>query len=84
MHNWFSGKAVERMTSPKARPIEGFLSILADKVYSGGWTATNQEQLVNRIKSQLKKIDRDTVHTMMEDIRKKLRKVEDKRPFSIL
>ena len=40
----------------KARPIEGFWSILADKVYSGGWTATNQEQLVNRIKSQLKKL----------------------------
>ena len=40
----------------KARPIEDFWSILADRVYRRGWTATNQEQLVNRIKSQLKKL----------------------------
>ena len=60
---------------PKARPMEDFWSILADKVYSGGWMTTNQEQLVNRIKSQLKKIDLDTVQTMMEGIRKKLPKI---------
>ena len=69
---------------PKARPIEDFWSILTDKVYSGGWTATNQEQLVNGIKSQLKKVDLDLVQTMMEGIRKKLPKIEDKGPFSIL
>ena len=68
----------------KARSIEDFWSILADKVYSGGWMATNQEQLVNRIKSKLKKVDLDTVQTMMEGIRKKLRKIEDKKQFSIL
>ena len=39
--------------------------------------ATNQEQLVNRIKSQLKKIDRNTVQIIMEGRRKKLRKIED-------
>ena len=69
---------------PKARPIEDFWSIFADKMYSEGWTAINQEQLVNRINSQLKKIDLDTVQAMMEGIRKKLRKIEDKGPFSIL
>ena len=68
----------------KARPIEEFWLILAGKVYSGDWMTTNQEQLVNKIKSQLKKIDLDTVQTMMEGIRKKLRKIEDKGPFSIL
>ena len=46
--------------------------------------ATNQKQLVNRTKSKLKKIDLDIVQTMTEGIRKKLRKVEDKGPFSIL
>ncbi|CAF1093130.1 unnamed protein product [Didymodactylos carnosus] len=35
----------------KALPIEDFWSILADKVYNGGWTATNENQLVNRIKA---------------------------------
>ena len=80
----FLPKVANPPNVPKVRPIEDFWSILADKVYSGDWTATNQEQLVNRIKSQLKKIDRDTVQTMMEGIRKKLRKIEDKGPFSIL
>ena len=68
----------------KARPIEYFWSILTDKVYSGGWMATNQEQLVNRTKSKFKKIDLDTVQTMMEGRRKKLRKIEDKGSFVIL
>ena len=82
---WFNEQKVPFVPNvPKARPIEDFWSILADKVYSGGWTATNQEQLVNRIKSRLKNIDLDTVQTMMEDIRKKLRKIEDKGSFSIL
>ena len=39
----------------KARPIEDCWSILADRVYSGGWMATNEEQLVDRTKSKLKK-----------------------------
>ena len=80
----FVPKVANPPNVPKARPIEDFWSILADKVYSGGWAAMNQEQLVNRIKSQLKKIDLDVVQTMMDGIRKKLRKIEDKGPFSIL
>ncbi|CAF3561948.1 unnamed protein product, partial [Rotaria sp. Silwood2] len=80
----FVPKVANPPNVPKARPIEDFWSILADKVYSGGWAAMNQEQLVNRIKSQLKKIDLGVVQTMMDGIRKKLRKIEDKGPFSIL
>ena len=44
---------------PKARSIEDFWSLLAGKVYRGGWVAINQEQLVNRIKSQLKTITKN-------------------------
>ncbi|CAF0734749.1 unnamed protein product [Didymodactylos carnosus] len=40
---------------PKARPIEDCWGILAQQMYSRGWTAINQEQLINRIKTQLKK-----------------------------
>lgn len=80
----FVPKVANPPNIPKARPIEDLWSILADKVYSGGWAAANQEQLANRIKSQLKKIDLDTVQTMMAGIRTKLRKIEDKGPFSIL
>lgn len=69
---------------PKARPIEDFWGILAQQVYSGGWSATNQEKLINRIKTQLKKVDLNVVQTMMKDVRRKLRKIEDQGPFSIL
>ena len=48
----FVPKVASPSNVPKAHPIEDFWSILADKVYSGGWTATNQKQLVNRIKAQ--------------------------------
>jgi hypothetical protein len=68
---------------PKARPIEDFCSILADKVYNGGWTATNDKQFLNRIKAQLRKVDFEVVQTMIKAVRGKLRKIKDKRPFSI-
>ena len=67
----FRAKIANRPNVPKARLIEEFWSILADKMYSGRWMATNQQQLLNRIKSQLTEIDRDTVQTMMEGRRKK-------------
>ena len=69
---------------PQARPIEHFWSILADMVYDGGWVATNHQQLANRIKRQLKKIDLNILQAMMNDVRGKLRKIEDSGPFSIL
>ena len=68
----FVPKVANPPNVPKARPIEDFWSILADKVYSGGWMTTNQEQFVNGTKPKLKKIDLDTIQTMMEGIRKKL------------
>ena len=42
---------------PQARPIENFWGFLANKVYEGGWYAKTEQQLVNRIKLQLKNID---------------------------
>ena len=69
---------------PKARHIEDFWSILAGKVYEGGWEARTQQQLKNRIQKKLKEIDLNLVQTMMKGIRTKLRKIEDEGPFSIL
>lgn len=80
----FVPKCINPPNIPKARPIEDFWSILADKVYNGGWTATNEKQLTNRIKAQLKKIDLKVVQTMMNGVRGKLRKIEEQGPFSIL
>ncbi|CAF0962944.1 unnamed protein product [Rotaria magnacalcarata] len=80
----FVPKDVNPPNVPKARPIEDFWGVLAQQVYNGGWIAMNREQLINRIKRQLKKIDLKVVQTMMKDVRGKLRKIEDKGPFSIL
>ena len=80
----FVPRLVNLPNVPKARPIEDFWSILAQKVYSGGWKATTQQQLINRIKQQLKKIDLNVVQMMMLGVRNKLRKIEDQGLFSIL
>ncbi|CAM4824796.1 unnamed protein product [Rotaria magnacalcarata] len=61
-----------------------FCAKTADKVYHGGWLATTEQQLINRIKQQLKKFDLKIVQTMMLEVRKKLRKIEQQGPFSIL
>ena len=88
--DWFKERKINfvpRSVNPpnvlKARPMEDFWSILAQKVYSGGWKVTTQQQLINRIKQQLKKIDLNVVQ-MMLGVRNKLRKIEDQGPFSIL
>ena len=60
---------------PKVRPIEDFWSILADMVYKRGLEATNAEQLANRIKIQLKKIDMKVVQTMTQGVCRKLGKI---------
>ena len=69
---------------PQVKPIEDFWSILSNKLYGGGWAATNKNQLENRIKRKLKEIDLNLVQSMMSGARKKLRKIEDKGAFSVL
>lgn len=80
----FVPKSANPPNVPKVRPIEDFWSILVNKVYNGGWTATNHQQLINYIKQQLKTVDLNVVQNMMKGIRTKLRKIEDPGPFSIL
>ena len=65
----FVHRAANPPNVPQARPIENFWSRLADKVYNGGWEATNSQQLVNRIKRKVKQVDLKAVQTMMNDVR---------------
>ncbi|CAF1934902.1 unnamed protein product [Rotaria magnacalcarata] len=60
---------------PQARPIEDFWSILAGKVYEGGWEAKTELQLKRRIYQKIKEIDMNVVKHMMMSIRTKLRKI---------
>jgi hypothetical protein len=73
----FVPRCINPPNVPKARPIEDFWSILADKVYNGGWRVMNERKLVNKIKAQLKKIGLKLVQTRMKGAREKLRKIED-------
>jgi hypothetical protein len=52
--------------------------MLADEVYDGGWKAKSESQIKRRIFQKIKQIDFKIVQHMMETIRTKLRKVEDK------
>ena len=80
----FVHRAANPPNVPQARPIEDFRSILVDKVYNGVWEASNSQQLINRIKRKVKRVDLKVVQTMMNDARSKLRKIEDCGSFKIL
>ncbi len=62
---------------PQARPIKNFWGFLAHKVYEGGWYAKTEQQLVNRIKLQLKNIDANFLQSLMGGFRAKLRSIAD-------
>ena len=80
----FIPKQVNPPNITKARPIEDFWSILAGKVYEGGWEAKTELKLKRRIYQKIKQIDMKVVQHMMTTIRTKLRKIEDKGLFSLV
>ena len=50
---------------------------MAHKVYEGGWYAKTEQQLVNRIKLQLKNIDANFLQSLMRGVRAKLRSIDN-------
>lgn len=74
-------KAANPPNIPKARPIEDFWALLCHKVYKDGWEAKTNQQLINRIRSSVKKIDISVVQNMIWGIKHKLRLVEDNGPL---
>ena len=54
----FVPKDINPPNFPLARPIENFWGCLAQKVYEGGWKAKTEQQLINRIKPQMKEFDK--------------------------
>ena len=57
---------------PEARPIELFWGILKAAVYKDGWEAENLDQLVNRIKYCLSKIDPTFIHNQFSSVKGKI------------
>ena len=57
---------------PKLRPIEDFWGNLKRIVYEGGWEAKTLQQLENRIKSCLSKMDLSDVQAHIESVHKRI------------
>ena len=54
---YYVAKCSNPSNVPQARPIKNFWDCLAQKVYEGGWQATTEKQMIDRIKSKLKEFD---------------------------
>ena len=75
---YFVDKGSSPPNVPQARPIENFLGCLAQKVYEGGGQAANQNELICRIQSQLKKFDLNFLQNLMGSVKTKLRSIADR------
>ena len=64
------------------QPINIFWGCLVQIVYEKGWEATVEELLIHCIKSELRKIDLNSLQTIMADVKRKLRSIRDDNLFS--
>ena len=71
----FIGKEDNPPNLPECRPIENFWGILKGEVYKNNWQAENLQQLENRIKLCLTKINFELIQQLMESIPSRLDKV---------
>ncbi|KAL4492613.1 hypothetical protein ABPG72_007726 [Tetrahymena utriculariae] len=60
---------------PECRPIEDFWSMLKGLVYKNNYQANSLEQLVERIKLCIKKLDKNVVQELSNSVKKRLDKV---------
>ncbi len=64
---------------PEARPIEDFWSILKGKVYENGWIAKNLNELNNRVRLCVRKLDPTLVQGLLASTSKRLDKIRRSR-----
>ena len=68
----FVQKADNPPAVPELRPVENFWSILKGMVYKNNWQATSVDELKQRIKYCLKKVDVNAVQNMCGGVYRKL------------
>jgi len=66
------------------RPIERFWANLKRKVYENGWTAESVEDLVKKIKSELKKFPHESCQNLLGGLKTKIRKAAYRGALSII
>jgi hypothetical protein len=69
---------------PQLRPIERFWTTLKRNVYRNGWTAKSVQDLVKRIKTELKKIPLQSCQNLMRGLKTKIRKAADRGALSLI
>ena len=62
---------------PQAQPIENFWGHLAQKIYEGGWQASTEQFLIDRIKLKLKEVDLNFLESLMKGVKAKLSIADD-------
>ena len=62
---------------PQAQPIENFWGHLVQKVCEGGWQASTEQVLIDRIKLKLKVIDLNFLQLLMKSVNAKFRSIAD-------
>jgi hypothetical protein len=74
---FFDNTAIH-LNDPQARPKENLRGILVQEIYEGRWKATTQQELINRIQSQLKKFDSNFLQSLLGGVKRKLRAIADR------
>ncbi len=77
-------KSMNPPNVPQVCPIENFWSILKRKVYSNGYIAETTEDLIKRIKSELRKMPLKTCQNLMNSLKTKIRKAADNGVLSVI
>jgi hypothetical protein len=69
---------------PQVRPIENFWAILKERVYKNGWTAKNIEELIRKIKLELKNMPITICQNLVSGLKTKVRKAADNGVLSVI
>jgi transposase len=69
---------------PQLRGIERFWAHLKRNVYENGWTAKTAEELIKKIKSEIKKFGPENCQALLQGTKTKIRKAADNGPLSVI
>lgn len=69
---------------PQVRPIEHYWAILKKRVYRNGWRAESVEELIKKVKLELRRTSPKTCQNLMRSVKSKVRKAADHGPLSLI
>ncbi len=69
---------------PQLRNIERFWAHLKTNVYSEGWTAGSVEQLIKKIKRQIKKLPESYLQSLLSCTKTEMLIAADNRPLPVI